>query len=100
MFKYVMFSDGHRSMPIIFPKEFVHSNMADAFTSIAEHVGFKPISAGEVSIQPCDNILGFRFICFGESTTLKLKSKHEDGNIITNHPWAFGIPGFSLPISL
>ena len=100
MFKYIMFSNGLRDVPIIFPKEFVHSLMSEAFLSIKEHERFTPVSAGELSIEGTQSgILSFRFICFGESSTLNLKSRSIDSSIVTNHPWEFGSNGFSMPVS-
>jgi hypothetical protein len=94
MFKYIMLSDGNSDFPIIFPKIMVHSEVASATRKILRHTrgnSLEVVSAGFVSIKPSDNIMGFWFVCHGESETLQLKSRPEDSAIVTNNPWCHGI---------
>lgn len=76
--KYVMFmkqlgksADGMKHfVPIIFPNNLVHIMIADSMTAKGAPLeGYRPVSGGEIS--PLD------MKCFGESSTLKMRSDPE-----------------------
>lgn len=78
--KYVIVEQSGLELPIIFPDVINHNLFAC----------WRPVSAGEVRIygaeEPlpdaccCENAI--RVAAFGNSTTLKLKSRPEDGELI------------------
>lgn len=71
--KYVVFKDGHRELPIIFPGSLQHFDVA---RELKQWLG-EPISAGQVDCQP-----DMRPQAFGGSSTLNLESRPEDTNLV------------------
>lgn len=92
--KYVMIrltvGDMDRDIPFIFPDAQTHSTVSQYMCHMLrrDHPDaseIKPISAGflsSVSLSP---------ECYGESETLKLKSRKEDGEIIVMYDYHHGI---------
>lgn len=79
--KYIMLNYGGLEIPILFPSIFQHFEVAN---------GRKVISAGQVQLQgatkplpdACVMVNAVKVCTFGESTTLKVKSRPEDAAII------------------
>lgn len=72
--KYIVFTKRGRlttiHVPVVFPNMLVHADVAKMLTcDIGPLAGYKADSAGECST------FGHDFMCHGESTTLKIKSK-------------------------
>ncbi len=93
--KYVMFettpqNDGEpRFIPVIFPKELVHAEVAAAIGHVLKRQGVGPFcvrSAGEVTLSLDDGAVR----CGGESETLKAKSHADDADIIQMHDYCHG----------
>lgn len=63
------------SVPIIFPKELVHSDVARALCHMRQLADYEPVSAGEVSI-------GMDCTCSGFSETLQLGTRPGDEQLI------------------
>lgn len=79
--KYIVFDDGLVDSAVIFSRHFSHDNMAMAISKLGGHhpESPKPISAGFVQIMDDGTIQAY-----GESTSLKLRSRPEiDSKIIT-----------------
>ena len=72
-----------REIPIIYPDILVHSDVAEAMLKVPGMEKFKPISAGSCTLMACS--------CEGGSSTLKLKSRKGDHNLINNYPYWHGI---------
>jgi len=86
--KYVMFKleDG-RELPVVFPKEMVHSLVAGAVVHMLRRhhkVTATPVSAGDCSFHA--------FSCTGESTTLRLKAREDDRDEINQIDYSNGMP--------
>lgn len=64
--KYIIFDDERLEIPIIFPMHVQHCDMAHMFR------GVNVLSAGFVQLQEG------QLVAFGESLTLKIKSRPED----------------------
>jgi hypothetical protein len=81
--KYVMFKKGMYHHPILFFEPITHIGIAEMFTKHEEGKGFIPVSAGEFNTETDKT--------FGRSSSLNLNSRPEDGKIIYNHEYNFGI---------
>lgn len=73
--KYIIWDDGLADCAIVFNNHLNHANMASALNIV-------PISAGFVSFESTLNDGSIKVITFGESVSLKLKSRPEDVNLI------------------
>lgn len=71
-----------RKVPIIFPSTLVHSEVAKALCKL-EGLSSRIVGAGELSIKTTG--------CHGESTTLGIKSKKGDTEIINTYDYAHGL---------
>jgi hypothetical protein len=83
--KYIMFiakiQGNNRRIPIIFPDSLCHIDVAKALKDI---VGTSKVcSAGEINIIVIST--------HGESTTIGIKAKEEDAEIINNYNYFHGI---------
>lgn len=67
--KYIVFDN---VMPIVFPDSLVHKEVANIFLTSK---GMKPTSAGFCYIDET-------YCCYGESTSLNLKSNIDDSNLL------------------
>lgn len=65
-------------LPIIFPKEMTHSDVAGAVTFCEGMFNAKPVSAGFAH-----NIDG-EYRCFGDSVSLNMSSDVEDTKLLNN----------------
>ncbi len=92
-FKYIMFEriiDDciPQKIPVVFPKELAHSNVADRLMLMPEFIDVGPtriVSAGFIQIS-------FNGIsCYGSSESLKLDSNKEDSLIIASFDRLNGI---------
>jgi hypothetical protein len=84
--KYIMFAKKLGSMthhiPIIFPDVCVHLHIAEVMSVLPEMKGYKPVSAGQITL-PLE-VIGRKFslVVNGGSETLKLESRSIDAEII------------------
>lgn len=84
--KYIMYESkklGQR-LPIIFPNQFVHSDVDQAIKHLTMFKDLVAISAGELQLCP-------EPICTGKSETLNLSSNDKDEIIIENHDYCHGL---------
>jgi hypothetical protein len=83
--KYIIFisKDGRQEIPIIFPNNLVHLEVAQAMSKL---VGTsRVVAAGEFSSLAIDAE------CNGKSTTIGVKSREEqDDRLISNYDYTFG----------
>lgn len=90
--KYIMirFTKGAtRTLPIIFPEHLTHAGVAAAMAHCAEMQGGEVVSAGFVSFQSDNELLGLE--AYGKSESLKLESREEDTFILNMHQYGVGI---------
>lgn len=90
--KYVMFEHDlegvTQKIPIIFPDRLVHADVAERMRHLLRRVhkiDAKPVSAGFVNLGLIS--------CYGESETLGLSARNEDGAIIETMDYLHGIVG-------
>jgi hypothetical protein len=89
--KYVMFRVKHgavsRDVPVMFPDILVHQEVARAMMPCMrrhfDNANISLVSAGDFDQMDCK--------CSGESTSLGLKARPEDGNIILTYAYLHGI---------
>ena len=81
--KYVMFNDGLKNIPIIFPDIISHKGIADAFMSSKEGKKCIVVSAGFIDVHVME--------VSGCSQSLGIYSRPEDERIIRLYQWCFGI---------
>ena len=74
--KYIVFKKDNGDFPVIFPAMIKHSMIAESIQS--KYPGIVPISAGFVEALPG------RWISYGKSASLKLKSNPEIDNDLLN----------------
>lgn len=91
--KYIMIEvdiDGQKMLiPIIFPKAMIHSLVA---RSIQHMIGMKHKEWGDTRVVSAGElILRSAPVTQGESETLKLRAKKEDGQTIFQHPYLHGL---------
>lgn len=67
-----------QKLPIIFPKELTHAEVADSITSCTGMWYSKPVSAGFA------HTIDGEFHCFGDSISLGIASDVEDSKILNN----------------
>lgn len=83
--KYIVFKVNKpikREIPVIFPDEFVHSDVAAMF--MQNRPSMKVVAAGDMS--------SLTMVCSGKSETLKKKSRGiTDMNLITTYDYLHGI---------
>jgi hypothetical protein len=75
-----------RLVPVIFPDFIIHSDISSAVRSVLKKVhnmDSEVHSAGEINLLDCS--------CYGESSTLKVKSREEDGDVILRYDYFLGI---------
>jgi hypothetical protein len=71
-----------RLMPVIFPESLTHSIMAECVLKGEELKGGKVVSAGDCKITATTS---------GRSSTLKMKAKATDADVINMHDYFHGI---------
>lgn len=85
--KYVMMQWAEKDIvfeyPILFPNTLVHADVAEAMKSVIP--GAVVISAGDLSSTT------FHGHCSGESTSLGLKSRPQDTEILKYHDYLHGV---------
>lgn len=82
--KYIMFKLGERSLPIIFPDDLNHIDVAEAITAKLTMSRMIPVSAGTVDGLA---VLGTS----GKSTTLAMNSDPADARTINCYTYCAGI---------
>lgn len=101
--KYIILQVGNAEVPIIFPKDLIHAEVARAMQSYYVRVAvqcapkgvlsdkalselrgsIKAVSAGELTLD-----VG---ACTGRSDTLGVSSRPEDERVIAAHPYTHGL---------
>ena len=83
--KYIMFQDCNgRKIPIIFPKNLVHQEVAEALEDLVVGSAGRIVSAGEISFEVIR--------CFGKSETLEIGVIKGDAKLIDEYDYFFGLP--------
>lgn len=84
--KYVIIRTRTHDIPVLFPDCLVHVEVARAVCKIRhlEEQGAEPLSAGDLQIMAGS--------CFGESETLKLKSREDEDDACINS-FMYGVRG-------
>jgi hypothetical protein len=73
-----------REVPIVFPNCLTHSLVAQAMVKSEELTGARPIAAGFIDMDAN--------VCFGESESLKLKSRDiKDRLLLDTHDFLHGL---------
>lgn len=80
--KYVMFQVEDQKIPIIFPEQLVHAEVAAVVKAVLSN-GAKVVSAGLITAMAV-------VATDGDSETLGLKSDPADANIINAYPYEHG----------
>jgi hypothetical protein len=89
--KYIMLDiskeDGLKKIPIIFPDDLVHLDVARALIPAVRHT----FHDKTVKVSSAGIVLELEGHCFGESETLKVKSDPHDTLILNSYQFAHGI---------
>lgn len=81
--KYIIINNGLQDIPIMFADLIPHISMQELMVNSKEFPHCKCVSAGFILLPECT--------CFGESTTLNLKSRLIDSDIIRYYDYDHGL---------
>lgn len=90
--KYIMFNNGHNDIPIIFADIIPHIVMAELVTKHHDCKSFKLVSAGFIQMESVS--------CYGDSDSLKIKSRICDTEIIQYYSYDHGLGNIDFIKSL
>lgn len=106
--KYIMLHDLERDrfVPVIFPDDLVHSFVAGAMQLVIEandpKKDLRPRQLEQMLERGTAPVVGAGFVegmavcvAMGESESLGIKSRHEDTQLINNHPYEKGMIGLA-----
>ena len=81
--KYIVLDDGERELPIIFPDDMNHIDIATAITNLDEYKSCRLVAGGFIQVGPS--------LCSGSSKTLAINSRPEDQALINGYDYSHGI---------
>lgn len=82
--KYIMFALDDRRLPVIFPDDLNHIDVAEALTAKLNMSRMRPVSAGSVD--------GLAVLAAsGKSETLQMNSAPDDATVINVYPYCAGL---------
>ena len=86
--KYIVIEVGDRKLPIIFPGELVHSDVAEAMERVVEQTAETKAVTSSAGSIPALQVLSTE----GQSSTLGLNSRRKDADLINGLPYTGGRP--------
>jgi hypothetical protein len=81
--KYIVLDTGERELPIIFPDEMNHIDIATAITNLGDYKSCRLVAGGFIQMGSS--------LCFGSSQTLAISSRIEDQALINGYDYSHGI---------
>jgi hypothetical protein len=81
--KYIVLDNGERELPIIFPDEMNHIDIATAITNLGDYKSCRLVAGGFITMGTS--------LCFGASQTLQISSRPEDQALINGYDYSHGI---------